>query len=55
MKTKRELPKVSPHTYKLNPSLDKDKFEFTPETQAFREKIEKFVKIHAKNAVLSTN
>ncbi len=46
MKTKRELPKVNPNTYKVNPALNGAKFEFTPETQAFREKIEKFIKIH---------
>ena len=48
MKTKRELPKVNPNTYKINSALDRKQFEFTPETQAFREKIEKFIKIHLK-------
>lgn len=47
-KMKKVLPKVNPNTYKVNPALDREKFEFTPETQAFREKIEKFIKIHIK-------
>ena len=51
MKTKKELPKVNPNSYKVNPSLDRENFEFTPETQAFREKIEKFIKIHIKTQI----
>jgi len=51
MKTKREIPKVNPNTYKVNPALDDKKFEFTPETQAFRSKIERFVKTHIKSPV----
>ncbi len=51
MKAKREIPKVNPNTYKVNPALDSKTFEFTPETQAFRSKIERFVKTHVKPSV----
>ena len=40
----KRFPKVNPNTYRVNPTLDGEKFEFTPETQEFREKIEKFIK-----------
>ncbi|MDZ7935407.1 MAG: hypothetical protein U5M51_10700 [Emticicia sp.] len=48
MKTKKETPKVDSDKYKVNPALDSMKFEFTPETQIFRLKVEKFIKSHIK-------